>query len=298
MSRGAARSRFGVLLLITACYEQPELSESWQLDRLRILAVAAEPAEPTPGETVQFEALVWSPDDADVMTVWFACLPESADEFGCEVDPALLEAFEDVDPESVDPEQMAELYETAKDAGLIGVEPYLPPEWEVPGDALDDLDDLEAQEGKSALVTIQAIPAGAEDADDIEIAYKRVPISLAETANNNPEISGLQVAGADVAAGETISLEPGETVSISATLTEDSVEDYVYTSSTGEQDTRTEEPYFTWYASAGEFEDTTTLWPLTTVRYTAPDSGEADVIVTLRDRRGGMAWAVLSVTTP
>jgi len=294
------RAQLPVALLLTAgCYEQPELSESWQLDRLRILAVAADPAEPQPGEDVDFSALVWSPDGVEPTTIWFACLPDAADEFGCEIDPALLSEFENLDPDTLTPDQLAALYEQAQAAGLIGVTPYLDPTWTAPEDALDGLDDLAAQEGVSALVTIQALPADAESADDVELAYKRVPISLADTPNHNPAFDGWSVAGVDLADGGTASVAAGETVSITAGLSDDSIEDYVYTDDDGTTETRTEEPYYTWYATDGEFDYTTSLWPTTTVRYTAPEGGDgAQIVVTIRDRRGGMAWATLTVTSP
>ena len=38
-------------------------------------------------------------------------------------------------------EELAALYAELVAAGLIGVEPYLPPVWQVPTDALDGLDE-------------------------------------------------------------------------------------------------------------------------------------------------------------
>ena len=38
-----------------------QLSQSWQLDRLRVLGAQVEPAEPRPGETVSFTSLVYTP---------------------------------------------------------------------------------------------------------------------------------------------------------------------------------------------------------------------------------------------
>ncbi len=287
-----------VVLLASGCYEQPELSESWQLDRLRILGVRAEPAEPQPGETVSFEHLVWSPDGQEIPTVWFACLPESADELGCEIDPELLALLEGADPETMSAEELAALFEQAIAAGLIGATPFLSPSWTAPADALDGLDEIAAKEGVSALVTVQAIPEDATDSEDLELAYKRLPISLADTPNHNPEFEIWGVAGAAVENGGTAIVAAGETVSLSAGLLEGSVESYLYTDEDGGEETREEEPYFTWYTTAGEFENTTSLWPTDTVRFTAPaDGAGAEIIVTIRDRRGGMAWATLTITS-
>ena len=60
----------------------------WQLDRLRVLATQATPAEAAPGETVAFESLVYQPDGESLEgVVWFGCLNESATSFGCTIDP-------------------------------------------------------------------------------------------------------------------------------------------------------------------------------------------------------------------
>ena len=54
-----------MLLFLLAC-SRIEVSESWQIDRLRILAIAAEPAEPRPGDTVRFRSLVpWTNAELD-----------------------------------------------------------------------------------------------------------------------------------------------------------------------------------------------------------------------------------------
>lgn len=283
---------------LPACYEKPTLSESWQLDRLRILAVRAEPAEPQPGEEVNFTALVYSPDGAVVPTIWFACLPDSADDYGCEIDPALMEELESLDPENLDPDDLAAIYAELVAAGLIGATPYFEPTWTAPEDALAGLDEIAAREGVSAVVTIQAVPEGADSEDDVELAYKRLPISLAETPNHNPAITQWTVGGQPVEDGATITVGVGEAISIAANLAEDAVEDYIYVDEQGASETRTEEPYFTWYASGGAFDDNTTLYPINAVGFSAPEeAGTTTVAVTVRDRRGGMGWATLTVVT-
>lgn len=283
-------------LLSAGCYVKPVLSESWQLDRLRVLAVKSEPAEPQPGEDVTYSSLVYAPDGASVSTIWFACLPDAASDFGCDIDPALLESLEDLKPDELSAEELAALYEQLVEAGLIGFEPLFPPSWTAPEGALDGLDEIAAKEGVSALVTVQAFPDDAQDASDVELAYKRTPISLADTPNHNPDFESWTVAGQQVADGGTVSASAGEAISIAAVLADDAIEDYRYTNEDGSVEDRTEEPYFTWYASGGEFDDTTTLYPLNAVRYSAPETvGPVTLMVTVRDRRGGMGWATLTV---
>jgi len=262
------------------------LSESWQLDRLRILAVQAEPAEPAPGELVSFSSLVYAPPGTDLEgVIWFACLPESADEFGCTLDSSLLE---DLDPENPDISALVE-------AGLIGFEPLLAPTWTAPPTALDGLSEIEAQEGVSALVNLTALPTDTEDDGDFELAYKRLPISVALTPNHNPVVSQLLVDGAELVDG-TLTTTTGTTHTIEPTLTDDSIEEYTYTTTEGDQEARVEEPYFTWYAEAGTFDQTFSLYPFNDVDWTAPrEPFEGTIAVTVRDRRGGMTWTSLRV---
>src|SRR5262245_18177166 len=74
-----------------------ELSQSYQLDRLRVLAVRATPAEPRPGETITLDAYTYDPDGDELGILWFGCLPDATDEFGCTVDPSVLESLLDTD---------------------------------------------------------------------------------------------------------------------------------------------------------------------------------------------------------
>ena len=72
-----------LLLLGTGCSLE-SLSQSWELDRLRVLGVRAIPAEPQPGQETVFESLVYIPEGTELeTTIWFACLPENGSEFGC-----------------------------------------------------------------------------------------------------------------------------------------------------------------------------------------------------------------------
>ncbi|MEC7948212.1 MAG: hypothetical protein VX265_11660, partial [Myxococcota bacterium] len=77
---------------------------------MRILGVRATPAEPRPGDRVTFESLVYTPAETQLGGVlWFACLPEGADDFGCELDPSVADLFND-DIEDLSPEEQAALY--------------------------------------------------------------------------------------------------------------------------------------------------------------------------------------------
>lgn len=269
-----------------------ELSESWRVDRLRVLGVAADPAEPRPGDRVTFASLVVSPLVPVATTVWFACLT-GGDDFGCVIDPALLEELDGGG------ELSAEDLEALYAAGFLGAEPYLPPVWNVPADALDHLSADERQEGLTALVNVTAIPEGDDlDESDLELAYKRIPVSEADSPNHNPVITAITLDGVVVDPGVVASVDRGQPYTVAVTLADDAVETYTFVNSDGVSESRTEEPYLTWYAEAGEFDQTNDLWPYFESIYYAPDASDVDagrVWVVVRDRRGGMAWATLEL---
>lgn len=288
-------------LLLPACGVET-LAQSWQLDRLRVLAVAAEPAEPRPGDTVSFTSLVYAPEGVTLAgTVWFACLPTSADEFGCTLDPALLEALQ-VDPSTLSPEALAALIAEAQAAGLIGFEPGFAPRWSVPADALDALPPAAQAEGLSAIVNVTALPdlgdGATPTAEDVEAAYKRVPVSLAPTPNQNPRLDSIAVEPAVEATAGVLRVEPGATYVLTPVFPDEAIEDYTFRNEDGLDETRTEEPYFTWYAEGGIFDQPFSLHPTSEVEWTAPGAGfEGWVLAVMRDRRGGMAWSGVRVST-
>lgn len=285
------------------------LSQPWQLDRLRVLAIQAEPAEPRPGDTVSFTSLVYAPAGVEVAgAVWFACLPQEADDFGCELDGSLLEELEGADPDSMSEEELLALYQEAQEAGLIGFEPGLPPSWEAPAEALEGLEGTELLEGRSAVVNLTVFPAqaegGSDPSTDIEVVYKRLPVSEAVTPNHNPELTGFRVNGVGVESGGRLVVDPRYRYELEPLLTDDSVETYEYVNEEGEVEERTEEPYFSWYTEAGSFDQEYSLHPYSEALWTpgeawltgsAPEGGEVRILAVVRDRRGGMAWGELTL---
>lgn len=280
-----------------------DLSQSFELDRLRVLAVAAEPAEPRPGDDVTFTSLVVSPARAVGLTTWFVC----ADLTSCSPDADLMGSLTG-DPAEMTPEEQAALFAELQAQGLIGVEPYYSPRWTVPDDYLDGLTDEQKLEGTTAVVTVTAIPTAegdtaALDTDEaeVEVGYKRVPVSLATTPNHNPSFAGVRIDGIDIAPGATVTLARGQTYDIEVVLADDAVEDYDYVNTDGAAEVRTEEPYFSWYLQEGAFDQANTLWPYTTVSYTAAADGaltDQSIYAVVRDRRGGMAWVEQKIRVP
>ena len=95
-----------------------------------------------------------------------------------------------------------------------------------------------------------------------------------------------------------------KTYVIEPLLSDGHIETYTYTSSSGEREYRTEEPYFTWYTEMGaddvadgaRFDQPYSLNPYNSVEWTAPTSpGLLTIHVVVRDRRGGMGWRSLTV---
>jgi hypothetical protein len=262
--------RQAVLLLpLAAGCATRDLSESWVIDRLRILAVRPEPAEPRPGDTLTLSALVVSPDADLQAVVWLACLAGAVSVTGCEDDP-----------------------------DLIGMEPWLPPSYAIPEDILDGLDAEARLEGLNLWVQVSAVPEGAGSEADLELAFKRVPVSEAQTPNHNPEIIGLQVDGIDVEPGAAIELDRGEAYDIVPLLGDGSIEAYQYRTSSGVWEDRTEEPWFLWYVEEGELQTPWSVWPEPVQEWTTPSTPSSEdqtLWVVAADRRGGMAWWIQPV---
>ncbi|MEC7986983.1 MAG: hypothetical protein VX278_17575, partial [Myxococcota bacterium] len=239
-----------------------------------------------PGDTVQFESLVFSPDPI-AGVVWFACLPDSANGFGCNLDTELLSSMEDSD--DVD-------FSLLIEAGFAGFEPQFPATWTVPTDALDTLSEEDKLEGISALTTLSVFMDGASDQEDLSLAFKRFPISESTTPNHNPEIRHIEIDDTAYSSDEIFQALPGESYTLNPVITEDSVESYRFLTRDGEMEDRVEEPYFLWFTEGGSFGQYFSLYPYSNVTWTAPTSGfSGRVITVMRDRRGGISWSWITV---
>lgn len=280
-----------ILSLLLGC-QTVELSEEWQLDRLRLLAVRAEPAEPVPGDVVTFTSLSYVPGSADWSALWIACV--EGDEDGCTFDEALMARLEDA--ASLTEEELAQLVADLQAAGLIGLEPMFSPAWTVPGDALDGLDDAAALEGLAATVQVTLSTEA-----DTELALRRVPVSRATTPNHNPDIGALEVD--EVGVDASFAAARGEAYTLTARL-DGGLETYTYVTTGGVEEERTEEPEWRWYAEGGQLsrggrgpdfggdpED------FDEITWTAPDAaGEYLLHAVVLDGRGGMGWWTLTAT--
>lgn len=279
------------LLLLSACvidsgaYPRPrDLEDSWEVTRLRLLGVAAEPPEATVGETVRFSALLADPSGVAETTVWLACPTTEATPFGCPVD------LFSVDMETATPDELAAL-------GLIGVQPYFEPVYTPSADLLDDADTRQRENGVFVTVQAMALPAGALEGEsfdftEVESGTKLLVVSETSTPNHNPRITGWTIDALPVPDGAIVEVDPGQGYDLGAVLAEDAVEDYVAMLSDGTLVESTEEPYISWYATRGELVDAWTIYPYHQATWVAPDDSGAEGTwyAVVRDRRGGMGW--------
>jgi len=259
------------------------------VDRLRVLAVKADPPEARPGETVTLEGLIADPNAASPFVIWLACAAEddSGTGFGCALD------LESIDMEASTMEELAE-------AGVIGFEPGFSPSYTSPLNLLDELPAEEQAEGIYVTIQVMAIPDdlfNASEGDDfdfnqVEVAYKRLIVSEATTPNHNPEIISFHVDDEEIAPGATVEVPAGQTFILEPEFSEDSFETYEYTNSSGVTETRTEEPYVTWYSTAGQLFSPYSVHPYRDVTWNAPEEAGVSGVwwAVIRDRRGGMTW--------
>lgn len=286
---------FSVQICALGCSVQ-DMAQTWQLDRLRVLATQSEPAEAQPGDTVAFQSLVYQPPGASLEgVVWFGCLGDNATSFGCTIDPELLDGLDE--PPS-DPSEQIAWFTELQEAGLLGFEPSLPPSWTIPEDALENLNDEDKVEGISAFLNLTAIPTESEDAETVEVAFKRYPISLNPEPNQNPMLSHFLINGTEYNIDETPRVSVGGTLKLDVAFEDGAIQEYTYTNpNTGESESRTESPYLSWYTETGTFDNFVSLIPYTSVEWTAPDTPtRSHIIVTVRDRRGGMDWIQFDIT--
>lgn len=273
-----------------------ELTPAWKVDKLRVLAIRANPPEIRPGEEAGFEALIIDPEGTTGAIAWIACPPEDDDGvgFGCGLNG-------DFDFTTASPDELAE-------QGFIGLEPIIPPRFVAPIDSLDDLDEIEAREGLYILVQIAVLPQAVFEGDfgdgtefdfnEVEVAYKRLIVSDASTPNLNPEVKGWTVEGEVIPPGTVVEFDPDQDYEIGIQLEDGAVQAYQYTNPDGEVEDRIEEPYVKWYASGGSILEEATLFPFLEASWRSPDTGEGESTGTfwavVRDRRGGISWTSLS----
>ena len=196
-----------------------DLDQSWLVNKPRILAARAEPAEPRPGDVVTFEALFPDPTGEITTTLWVACPPSDEADL-------LVACMPDIEATTATKGE-----EPSNGALIIGVQPGFEPTYEVPLNVLDQAEDK--NEGEIITIQIVGMPdidlemdTGTElDLNVFKIATKGLVVSEALTPNNNPVVVDFFVNGASVD-GQTVKIEVDTTITLEAKLKDESLQSY------------------------------------------------------------------------
>lgn len=287
----------GASVLASACvingdkWQRPrDLEQSWLVSRTRILGIRAEPPEIAPGQRAELQSLIgFGPEPEDLVRIWVGCEQEDG--------PCLTGGLDQIDLKNPDPKTLAEL-------GFLGIEPGpFPPTYTAPADLLDELPEEDRLEGRNVTVQLTAFPAEQLDAEtppekidfnQVEAGYKRLPVSLATTPNNNPVLDGIAVDDEAEPGEDLFEVRAGSEVTLTLRAEEARlIEEYEFVTSNGQVEDRVEDPYVTWYVTDGDMLDPLNLWPHFSADWVAPeDAGVRGTwFAVVRDRRGGMAWS-------
>ena len=257
-----------------------DLEQAWEVNKPRLLGVASDPAEAQPGDNVTLRALLADPQGQIETTLWLACPPfdDGGIGFGC----------------------------IADEPQVIGIEPISSPQFDVPDDLLDGMNEFERREGSYMLVQVTGLPeldlAGEPDFEntdfnEIEAGYKRVVVSEATTPNHNPVLGALSADGEELPPNTVLEVDAGQEYDIGVFLDDDEIEVFEFLNSSGVVETRIEEPYVTWYATDGVVTEPFTLHPFLQSTWRAPEDAESGlegiIYAVVRDRRGGQDWVQL-----
>ncbi len=285
------------LALLASC-DLGDMPQQWQLDRTRLLAIRADPAEPQPGDVVELQALSFAPG-GDVGTLWYMCPDEEMFDPDCELDEDLAAELRALDADSLTEDELGELESAAEAAGVLGRDPGYPPALTIPEELLYVLEMPELAEGLSLPIHVQAWDLD-DPQGDVEHALKYLPVSLAETPNANPEISALGVAGLQYDAQKPLLVQADEACALRPVPRYDAVETYTYVNNQGAAEEREEELEYRWYTDAGELEEVYTGGFMgdeeSGTQWTAPSRGRGHLVLVAADGRGGMGWMELLFT--
>lgn len=105
----------------------PDFTPYWKVERLRVMAIQADPVVAKPGELVTLSALVHAPDDAEVEYQWSWCPFQlsAQDDFQCPVSAEdLAELFEELDEDFAD----SDIFDLGTEPQALFLHPFEPEE--------------------------------------------------------------------------------------------------------------------------------------------------------------------------
>lgn len=313
---------FGVPLAFVACGS--DLTPRTAVTDLRILAIKADPPEVMPGESSSISALVADPTGEGRTLEWILvlCTPDAITGSCIEYDEKL---------ETYPTEEEAQL-EYAKCCARASEVAPSQPLFELSGTAfttletadgmLEGLDEQASIEGVNAQLNLLYCVAGVctsglddPDAsssldtltsslppDESTLAIKRIRVSTASSGerNVNPQLDGVFVDGLKHDEDAPLEANPGVTYRLVPQLSAGSLQVYTDVYTDGTAASRVEEPYFSWYTTAGDFEEYYSEYSIDdgAMMWTAPSGSsqtDAEVIVVVWDRRGGIDWTRFQV---
>ena len=271
-------------LCLAACAEA--LPSTAVIDKLRVIAIRAEPPEGAPGTSVNLDALVVDPLSAqrELASTWFACVPAR----GQAVTSCLSFATETPILCTLQPEAPFCVISVDNTAS------YQLPELALAG--------RPAGESGQVVITQVVAPAGTltacadhfrnegTPAPDCDVSIKRLVVSHAAHPNQNPsladfQIDGMPVPALDAATVPTIMSDSKHTLSV--VLGAGSVE-AIDPPMNG---LAVESPYLSYYTTDGKLDPVRTDAVETQSDLTAPSTPEAlKLFVVVHDGRGGTAW--------
>lgn len=275
---------------------ETELKPASYIDKLRILAIKAEPPEAAPGENVALSALIADPYAGirRVGHLWVQCDPSTGGALGnaCAQQNTLRSFNPDDLPEGV------RIFPLFFDFAF----------YRAPFGALDELevDSIERRRGLTATILLVAWEGGSlEELDSPlvtrQMAIKRVRIAdPQEVANENPQISSLTLDGEPFDAFDIPQVKAGSTIELAASSTPESVQTFVRVLPDGSTEKQVEQNVFSWYTRGGRFTQGLSYSSRTEsgdpIGLELPEVGTLpndvlEIWVVLRDARGGTDWA-------
>ncbi len=284
------------------------------VDRLRVLAVTAEPPEIAPLQTATLRVLAVDPEARDLGYLFLACDPILSPDPGAPVFTPCEEAANLQDPDAA-----RSLFERGE-VRLLSLDlasseaVYRPPrdEKDEPVDLFQGLSPADPRRRMGVSVMVLVLVAPLEDLEqafvdpdsadlaalDTAIALKRITVSQAPEPNHNPDLVGLSSGGVRFTDRSAFGFPAGVDVPLAALVSDESFEHYVRLLPDGRNEERDETITVSWYSTAGRFgRRRTTAGEANLFRGPGPEGpppvpqdGRVRLWAVARDGRGGTDW--------